>query len=105
MVYLVISSNRGLCGGYNANLLRTATNEIKSADNATLEVVGKKASGYFKFTQMPVDAFHSHIGDKPEYVDVEQVGQDGQIGGSHVLGVTVDADRAVAHGRNLTELG
>jgi len=70
---LVISSNRGLCGGYNANLLRTATKEIKAGKDVTLEVVGKKGSGYFKFTGVPVDSFHSHITDKPEYLDVERL--------------------------------
>ncbi len=72
---LVISSNRGLCGGYNANLLRTATQEIKAGKDVTLEVVGKKASGYFKFTHVPVDTFHSHIDDKPEYVDIDRLAE------------------------------
>ncbi len=72
---LVISSNRGLCGGYNANLLRTATAEINAGDNVDLQVVGKKGSGYFKFTGVPVDAFHSHITDKPEYIDVERLAE------------------------------
>ena len=70
---LVISSNRGLCGGYNTNLLRTASAQIKSGKDVTLEVVGKKAGSFFKFTHVPVDAFHSHIDDKPEYADVERL--------------------------------
>lgn len=70
---LVISSNRGLCGGYNANLLRTAMAEINNAGQTDLEVVGKKASGFFKFANVPVDAFHGHITDKPEYADVERL--------------------------------
>jgi F-type H+-transporting ATPase subunit gamma len=72
---LVISSNRGLCGGYNANLLRTAMKQIKDADQAALEVVGKKASGFFRFAHVPVDAFHSHITDKPRYADVERLAE------------------------------
>ncbi len=72
---LVISSNRGLCGGYNANLLRAAAAQIKASDNVTLEVVGKKGHGYFKFTHVPMDAFHSHITDKPEYADVERLAE------------------------------
>ncbi len=73
---LVISSNRGLCGGYNANLLRTAMAQIKASDNAVdLEIVGKKASGYFKFAGVEVQAFHSHFTDKPEYADVERLAE------------------------------
>ena len=73
---LVISSNRGLCGGYNANLLRTAMKQIKAGDKIDLQVVGKKASGFFKFVNVPVDAFHSHITDKPQYADVERLAED-----------------------------
>ena len=73
---LVISSNRGLCGGYNANLLRTANAQIKAGHDVRLEVVGKKANSFFKFNHVPVDAFHSHIDDKPEYADVERLAED-----------------------------
>lgn len=72
---LVISSNRGLCGGYNANLLRAAMTQIRGKDNVDLEIVGKKASGYFKFAGVPVQAFHSHISDKPDYADVERLAE------------------------------
>ena len=75
VLYLIISSNRGLCGGYNANLLRTAITEIKKQDNVTVEIVGKKASGFCKFNGVPVDAFHSHISDKPEYADIERLAE------------------------------
>jgi len=73
---LVISSNRGLCGGYNGNLLKTAMAEIKAGDQTDIEVVGKKASGFFKFVNVAIDKFHSHITDKPEYADVERLAED-----------------------------
>jgi F-type H+-transporting ATPase subunit gamma len=72
---LVISSNRGLCGGYNANLLRTAMKEIRRQDHVDLEIVGKKANSYFKFAGVKAQAFHSHITDKPEYAEVERLAE------------------------------
>jgi len=72
---LVISSNRGLCGGYNANLLRTAMTQIRDR-NVDLHVVGKKANSYFKFSGVKIDAFHSHFTDKPEYTDVERLAEE-----------------------------
>jgi F-type H+-transporting ATPase subunit gamma len=62
---LVITSNRGLCGGYNANLLRTATLKLKEVgfDKSRIEVVGKKGVAYFKFINKPVAEFHSGVGD------------------------------------------
>ncbi len=55
---LVLSSNRGLCGGYNSNLLRTAKRryqELKSEGQVSLWMSGKKGHGYAKYNQMTID--------------------------------------------------
>jgi F-type H+-transporting ATPase subunit gamma len=55
---LVLSSNRGLCGGYNSNLLRAAKKryqELKSDGQVSLWMSGKKGLSYAKYNQMPVD--------------------------------------------------
>ncbi len=72
---LVITSNRGLCGGYNANVLRTAMSKMRehAGQKVDLEVVGKKAMAYFKFAGVQTAAFHSHFTDKPEYLEVERL--------------------------------
>ncbi len=72
---LVITSNRGLCGGYNANMLRTAAHFLR--ENATgqidLEVVGKKGLAYFKFVGREVNTFHAQFGDTPSYEEVKKL--------------------------------
>jgi len=71
---LVLTSDRGLCGGYNANILRTAWKQREQAledRELELEVVGKKGKGYFKFNRVPVDTQHTQFGEKPAYPDVE----------------------------------
>jgi len=74
---LVICSDRGLCGAYNANVLRTANKhrqtEITSTD-VVVETAGKKAAAYFKFQGVEVSRAYS-IGDAPVYEDVEAVAQ------------------------------
>jgi F-type H+-transporting ATPase subunit gamma len=76
---LVITSNRGLCGGYNANVLRTATQQIRekrgSDCDLTIEVVGKKGVGYFKFQHIDISQQHTQFGDEPKYVDVEELAE------------------------------
>jgi len=73
---LVITSNRGLCGGYNAGVLRAAAGVIKQqAGDLNLEVVGRKGAGYFRFTGTPVDAVHTDFSDKPAYEQVEQLAE------------------------------
>src|SRR5438874_13136304 len=52
-VLLVPCSNRGLCGGYNAAILREATAQLRQtrADNISLhlELSGKRAISYFRY--------------------------------------------------------
>ncbi len=75
---LVISSNRGLCGGYNANILRESLREyrrLQADGQVDLEIVGKKAQSFFKFNQVPVSAYHSHFGDTADFADVDALAQ------------------------------
>lgn len=56
---IVISSDRGLCGGYNANLLRVAEQEAKRMRQDGVEVklyaVGRKALDHFRRTRQPLE--------------------------------------------------
>jgi F-type H+-transporting ATPase subunit gamma len=75
---LVVTSERGLCGPYNAGVLRTAMGFFRSnpaAKAGVLEVVGKKGVGYFKYAGMPIAKTHA-LGDKPTYEQVQEVAED-----------------------------
>ena len=66
---LLITSNRGLCGAFNANLIREARRrleEIEAQDAHTeLHLVGKKGVSYFKFTKRNIASQRVDIGDRP----------------------------------------
>ena len=74
---LVISSDRGLCGAYNANVLRKSMAHLRSVRDAGtdvhLEISGKKALGFFKFANVDIREQHA-IGDKPTYDAVDAIG-------------------------------
>ena len=71
---LVIVSDRGLCGAYNGNVLRTAINSVRDSDSdVAIEVAGKKGMGFFRFQKMAVSKQHM-VGDAPKYEDVEAIG-------------------------------
>jgi len=74
---LVLTSQRGLCGAYNASVLRMAMAFLSkhSHRQIDLEVVGKKGMAYFRFNRIPVAIYHSQIADKPTYEDVEHLAQ------------------------------
>jgi len=66
---LLITSNRGLCGAFNANLIREARRRIEELEGqgvtVQLHIVGKKGITFFKFAKRPVASQRIDIGDKP----------------------------------------
>ena len=54
---IVVTSDRGLCGGFNSNIIRAAEGFISknSGKNITLNLVGKKARDYFLRRNFPID--------------------------------------------------
>jgi F-type H+-transporting ATPase subunit gamma len=66
---LLITSNRGLAGAFNANLIREARNllaKLGAANTETeLHVVGRKGLGYFRYIGAAVASSRVDIGDKP----------------------------------------
>ncbi len=75
---LIISSDRGLCGAYNSNIIKAAERYLKEAgldsSNCTMDFIGKKAYDYFKKR-------YSNIGDNyrveqnPKYEEVEYISE------------------------------
>jgi F-type H+-transporting ATPase subunit gamma len=66
---VVITSNRGLCGAFNANLIREGrrrTQELEAEGaRVDLHLVGKKGIGFFKFSKRTIASQRIDIGDKP----------------------------------------
>lgn len=73
---LIITSNRGLCGGYNGRVLTLAKNLIKELPGQVeVEVVGRKGLGWCKFNKVEVAKGHTELGDAPKYADVAAIAQ------------------------------
>jgi F-type H+-transporting ATPase subunit gamma len=74
---LVLSSNRGLCGGYNGSILREAMHRIRQIRaegvNLHLEVSGKRAIAYFRFQGIPAEATYTQFEDKPRFDETEEL--------------------------------
>ena len=72
--YIVVSTDRGLCGGLNSNLFRRLLAEIREARAAGVEpvfcTIGTKALGFFKRFGGTVLAQATHLGDKPHIEDL-----------------------------------
>ena len=66
---IMITSNRGLAGGFNSNLIKMTLARAKELESAgyTVDVhaLGKKGIGYFKYIGRPMATQRVDIGDKP----------------------------------------
>jgi F-type H+-transporting ATPase subunit gamma len=66
---VLITSNRGLCGAFNVNLIRKAREQVDylraSGVDTELHVVGKKGIAYFRFRNVELGTARTDIGDEP----------------------------------------
>lgn len=72
--YIVITSDRGLCGGLNINLFRKTIQEMKSWHEQKVEadicVIGRKGEAFFNQHGASILGSITHIGDKPSLQDI-----------------------------------
>lgn len=77
-VLLVLTSNRGLCGGYNGAVLRNTTKHIQklNSDNIdySLEVSGKRGIKFLNFQNINIDQSYTHFEDAPTFAEVDELG-------------------------------
>jgi F-type H+-transporting ATPase subunit gamma len=71
---VVISTDRGLCGGLNINLFKKAIAAMKEWNAAGLEIdltlIGSKANSFFKRLGGNITATATHLGDKPSIIEL-----------------------------------
>jgi F-type H+-transporting ATPase subunit gamma len=64
-----LSSNRGLCGAFNANLIRETRHRVEALKEQGTEVelhlVGRKGIGFFRFMGWPITSQRHDVGDRP----------------------------------------
>ena len=74
---LVVSSDRGLCGGYNANVLRRAEELFsllrEEGKSPVLYVIGRKALGYYSFRQRDVVESWTGFSERPTYENAKEI--------------------------------
>ena len=72
---LVLAANRGLCAGYNGNVVRLAVARYRELRNTLpevrLEVAGKRGISAFRFRKIQPDESFTHFEDKPSFAEVD----------------------------------
>ncbi len=72
---IVVTGDRGLCGGYNTNVSREALKLINTKASASMIVIGNKAKDYFKRRNKNIVRSYQGISEKPFYEDACEIGQ------------------------------
>jgi F-type H+-transporting ATPase subunit gamma len=76
---LLITSDRGLAGAYNANAIRTCEQLISrlraDGKDVALYVIGRKGVGYYRFRNRPIAASWTGFSERPSFDDARRVGE------------------------------
>ena len=73
-----ITSNRGLCGGFNANIIKKTIEiekELNSRSELTILSIGKKSSEFFKKNKYNVHSTHDDVFQDVNYEDVSKIAE------------------------------
>ncbi len=77
IVVISVTSDRGLAGAFNSNILRMTENVLHEETAAGVKVdviaIGKKAAGYFKYRGIEPLATYRDISDKPTFMDAKAI--------------------------------
>lgn len=75
----VVTANRGLCGGFNSNLIRKGRDAIRAEEAAgrtpVVYVAGKKGIAAFRFQEIPVERKFTDLPDRPTYEHAERLAE------------------------------
>ena len=75
--FVVISADKGLCGGYNQNILRFAKSKIDEVgEDASIICVGRKARDFFLRRNYNVKESYTDLGDIPDYVQGRELARE-----------------------------
>jgi F-type H+-transporting ATPase subunit gamma len=76
-ILLVLTANRGLCGGYNGSVFRAAIarfEELKLAyPHLDVEVAGKRGIAAAKFRKVPLMQSYTQFNDQPQFAEVDAI--------------------------------
>ncbi|MEZ5461167.1 F0F1 ATP synthase subunit gamma [Dokdonella sp.] len=68
--FVIVSTDRGLCGGLNTNLFRSLLTQIRSWQDKGVEVdmvcIGQKATSYFRRLKVNMVGSVTHLGERPQ---------------------------------------
>jgi len=79
VAFVVVTADRGLCGGYNTTVIRAAEREMErlraEGKQTRLVTIGKRGTGYFTFRGYEIDDSFTGFSEEPTYEDARKVAE------------------------------
>lgn len=76
IAYVLITSDRGLCGGYNVNISRLAQSRLDAAPGGSVIAVGRKGRDYLRRRGYRLEKTITDIGDLPNYIQTREIARE-----------------------------
>ncbi|NMA83912.1 MAG: ATP synthase F1 subunit gamma [Epulopiscium sp.] len=73
--YIVLTADRGLCGGYNANVFKELLTQVQGEEDISIFSVGKKGKDFFQRQDYHLLAEYQAISEDPTYSDAAKIGE------------------------------
>lgn len=71
--YIVIAGNRGLCGGYNTNVMKAALEHMKTKEAACVVAVGQKSKDFFARRGYEIPKEFLEMTETPDFADAKDI--------------------------------
>ncbi len=71
--YIIVSADRGLAGGYNANVIRAAQNHMEKQNEVSVIAIGQKSRDFFRRRDYNLDGEFTQISEDPTYTDAKNI--------------------------------
>ncbi|WP_066506045.1 ATP synthase F1 subunit gamma [Abyssisolibacter fermentans] len=74
VLYIVLTSDRGLCGGYNSNVLKLVEKSDRDKSEIAIISIGSQAKSYFERRNYDIKQSFTQISENPTYADALKIG-------------------------------
>lgn len=80
VLVLAITADRGLCGGYNSNIIRLTEKTIKQNKakgmEVKLDIAGTRGRNYFRYMGYKIDNVYENLSDYPRFLDAREISRE-----------------------------
>lgn len=94
VLILGITSDKGLCGSYNSDIMKLIEKTIykfsQFKKTVSLDIIGTRGKNYFQYIDYPIKMVYENLSDHPQFLDAREISKD--LVSRYLLG---EADRVL----------